>query len=242
MADARDIYSPAFVRDVFDRTSKSYIWVSTIASMGFTEIWRRQCVAILPKPPSDAPIMLDLMAGTGEVWSHLLRRFPNIAKIHAVDISEGMHQRALQRLHTMRANRIAFVCDNVLESQLADASADSMISTFGLKTFNQDQQAQLAALIARVLKPGGGFALIEASDPKGWWLRGAYTFYMIKILPLVERFILNGAQDFSMIGTYCANFGDASHMADQLRAQGLEVQFKRHFFGCATSVSGFKPF
>ena len=74
-----------------------------------------------------------------------------------------------------------------------------------------------------------------------WWLRPFYVFYLNKILPLVERILLRGAQDFSMIGTYSTNFGDASAFAEMLRANGLEVTFKRHFFGCATSVSGHKP-
>ena len=29
--------------------------------------------------------------------------------------------------------------------------------------------------------------------------------------------------------------------ADMLRAEGLEVEFRRYFFGCATGVSGRKP-
>jgi demethylmenaquinone methyltransferase/2-methoxy-6-polyprenyl-1,4-benzoquinol methylase len=44
-----------------------------------------------------------------------------------------------------------------------------------------------------------------------------------------------------MIATYSTNFGDASYMAESLRAEGLDVRFRRHFFGCATSVSGRKP-
>ena len=58
---------------------------------------------------------------------------------------------------------------------------------------------------------------------------------------MIERFFLKGAQDFSMIGTYTRNFGSCDHMADALRAVGLDVTLKKHFFGCATSVAGQKP-
>jgi len=44
-----------------------------------------------------------------------------------------------------------------------------------------------------------------------------------------------------MIGTYTKNFGDCRHMAVALRAAGLNVTYRRHFFGCATSVAGTKP-
>ena len=235
-----DIYDPAFVKGVFDRCSGKYIAFSRFCSFGFTERWRRQCVAAMPAPPTDAPRGYDLMAGTGEVWPHLLKRWPGIGEIVAVDISTGMHALAMARLHRHRAQKIAFIEDDVLASDLPDASADFVISTFGLKTFNPAQHARLAALIARVLKPGGSFSLIEASDPKGWWLRPLYLFHLKTVLPLVERLFLRGAQDFAMIGTYSTNFGDASAFAAMLRAEGLEVTYRRFFFGCATGVAGRK--
>jgi len=236
-----DIYAPAFVKGVFDRCSGRYIAFSYVCSLGFTERWRRQCVAAMPEPGAAAPTGYDLMAGTGEVWPHLLARFPATRRIVAVDISSGMHRLALDRLHAHRAHRIDFIEDDVLASALESDSADFVISTFGLKTFDAAQHARLAALIAHVLKPGGSFSMIEASDPKGWWLRPLYLFHLRIVLPLVERLLLSGARDFAMIGTYSMIFGDASGMADLLRAEGMEVSFRRYFFGCATGVLGRKP-
>ncbi len=182
-----DIYDPSFVKAVFDRCSDRYIAFSLICSFGFTERWRRQCVAAMPEPPASAARGYDLMAGTGEVWPHLLKRFDDIGSITAVDISSGMHERAMARLHAHRARRIEFIEDDVLASDLAPESADFVVSTFGLKTFNPEQHARLAALIARVLKPGGVFSMIEASDPKGWWLRPLYLLHLKVVLPLIER-------------------------------------------------------
>ncbi|ATC26736.1 class I SAM-dependent methyltransferase [Caulobacter vibrioides] len=236
-----NIYDPTFVKGVFDRCSGKYIAFSWICSFGFTERWRRQCVSALPQPSSTTPVGYDFMAGTGEVWPHLLRRFPRLTSITAVDISSGMHQRALERLHRHRAHRIAFIEDDILSSALPPDSADFVVSTFGLKTFNPEQHVRLAALIARSLRPGGVFSLVEASDPKGWILRPLYLFQLKKVLPLIERIFLAGAQDFTMIGTYSSNFGDASAFGEMLRAEGLQVEFKRCFFGCATLVAGRKP-
>jgi demethylmenaquinone methyltransferase/2-methoxy-6-polyprenyl-1,4-benzoquinol methylase len=44
-----------------------------------------------------------------------------------------------------------------------------------------------------------------------------------------------------MIGTYSTNFGDAAGLAAMLRGHGLEVEFSKYFFGCATGVAGRKP-
>lgn len=236
-----DIYDPKFVKGVFDRCSDRYITFSLVCSLGFTERWRSQCVAAMPAPPADNAQGYDLMAGTGEVWPHLLKRFRGIKAVTAVDISSGMHRLAMERLHAHRAHQIEFIEDDVLASDLPPESADFVISTFGLKTFNAAQHARLAALIARVLKPGGVFSLIEASDPKGWWLRPLFLFHLKVVLPLVERTLLRGAQDFAMIGSYTSNFGDAAALAVMLRSHGLEVEYTKYFFGCATGVAGRRP-
>lgn len=235
-----DIYDPAFVKGVFDRCSRRYIGFSYLCSFGFTERWRRQCVDALPEVGRDAA-GYDLMAGTGEAWPHLLRRFPALEAITAVDISSGMHARAIERLHRHRSHKINFIEDDVLASALPDASADFVIATFGLKTFDRRQQSALAELTARVLKPGGAFSFIEASDPMGWALRPLYLLHLKAVLPLIERTLLRGAQDFAMIGRYCSEFGDASFFTGELARQGLNASFRRYFFGCATGVSGAKP-
>lgn len=234
-----DIYDPAYVREVFDRCSDQYIAFSTLCSLGFTERWRRQCTEMLAELPPGA-CGYDLMAGTGEVWPHLLRAYPDIEAITAVDISSGMHHRAMNRLHTMRAHKIAFIEDDVLASELPEASADFVISTFGLKTFSPAQHDRLARLTAHVLRPGGRFAFIEASDPREWSLRALYLFHLKTVLPAIERVVLRGAQDFAMIGTYSTQFGNASGFARMLGDAGLETEYRRFFFGCATGVCGRK--
>jgi demethylmenaquinone methyltransferase/2-methoxy-6-polyprenyl-1,4-benzoquinol methylase len=85
------------------------------------------------------------------------------------------------------------------------------------------------------------FSYIEASDPKGWWLRPLYLFHLKTVLPLIERTLLRGAQDFSHIGQYSTAFGDAADFTQMLRVNGLEARFRKYVFGCASGVSGRKP-
>ncbi len=246
--DDPDIYDPAFVADLFDRCSARYRWWSAVASVGFITAWRRTCVARLKGAQTVArvkggmvparPRVVDLMAGTGEVWPHVLQTYPK-AMITAVDISGAMHREAVERLHGERAHQIEHVQADALTTELPE-DADLVVSTFGLKTLTPAGQVILARRIARTLRPGGAFALIEASDPRGWILAPVYRFYMTRVLPAVERTFLQGAQDFAMIGVYTRNFGDCSQFAEALRAEGLFVTYRRHMFGCATSVAGFR--
>lgn len=236
-----NIYDPAFVANLFDRCSSNYRWWSAVSYFGFIYLWRRQCVARLAPPEQPNVVAVDLMAGTGEVWPHLLRRFPNLGRITALDISHMMHLEAVDRLHRRYSDRITHIEADALQTDLPANYADLVVSTFGLKTFDADQQSILATQIARILKPGGSFSLIEASDPKGWSLRPLYRFYLDRILPQVGRLFLRGANDFSMIGIYTRNFGSSTHMAQTLGDCGLSVTLQSHFFGCATSVAGHKP-
>lgn len=246
-----DIYDPDYVADLFDRCAGNYRWWAAVASFGFVWLWRRQCVARLPGQMALArhkgayvnrrtPEVVDMMAGTGEVWPHLLKLFPD-ARIRALDISRRMHDHAVAELHGPYAHRIQHLQADVLDHELLPGSADVVISTFGLKTLSAEGQARFAKQVAHVLREGGCFSLIEASDPKSWILRPLYRLYMDRVLPVIERLFLRGAQDFSMIGTYTKDFGDCSHFAECLRAEGLFVSERAHVFGCATSVAGFKP-
>lgn len=56
---------------------RTYDLVNLVSSFGFSAFWRRQCVANLPITPGAC--VCDMMAGTGECWSHILRRGANHA-------------------------------------------------------------------------------------------------------------------------------------------------------------------
>jgi len=206
VTDSNDIYDPDYVAALFDRCSSAYRWWSAIASFGMVRYWRGVCVKAVSPDTNPQGEFVDLIAGTGEVWPHLIRRFPDLNKIKSIDNSKRMHEGALKRLHTDRADRISHLQANVLDFDFTENTADCVLSTFGLETFDIEQQARIAVQVRRVLKPGGTFCFIEASDPNKWILQPLYRFYMDRCLPLVERIVLKGAQDFSMIGTYTRNF------------------------------------
>lgn len=194
----------------------------------------------LPLPTIGIENGYDFMAGTGELWPHLKYRFSTTTEITAIDISAKMVEQAIDRLHKHREFKVKIVEADVLASDLPANSASFIVSAFGLKTFNKDQQQIIATKIAGVLKQGGTFSLVEASDPLGWILRPLYRFHMDMVLPLVEHIFLNGAQDFSVVGQYTQNFVDCHHFEQCLRSAGLEVEYKSYFFGCASGVIGRK--
>lgn len=235
-----DIYDVGYVRDLFDRVSTTYGYTNYLASFGFTERWRKQCIEMLGPLAPDA-VGFDLMCGRGETWTQLFRKHAGIKTLKGLDISPQMINGAREQAERIASAEIELLERDVFANNIDSAGADFVISTFGVKTFNSEQLRQLAVEIARILKRGGRFSLVEVSEPKGWLLRPLYMFYLLRIMPIIEKLFLGYSYGFGMIGVYVGKFGDCTELMSYLAAQGLQVGYRKYFYGCASGVSGVKP-
>jgi demethylmenaquinone methyltransferase/2-methoxy-6-polyprenyl-1,4-benzoquinol methylase len=230
-----EIYSPAYVKALFDEMTATYGLVNVVSSFGFCHFWRKACIRHIPW--RKRMVVYDWMTGMGELWEHVLPRIGPDGRLVALDISTAMCDRA--RARKMDAVEILEI--DVLENGFSDASADCVLSSFGIKTFSDTQKARLAKEIHRVLKPGGVFSLIEISVPASAILRVPYMFYVKRVIPALGRLFLGNPENYRMLGVYTERFGNCDIMAAALKNAGLEVSVSRHFAGCATSVFGRKP-
>ncbi|MCB1137333.1 MAG: class I SAM-dependent methyltransferase [Leptospiraceae bacterium] len=247
-----NLHDPQYVAGLFDRMASTYGILNYITSFGFSERWRKQCVDSLLEagagisgpdqngsaPWSEEAVAYDLMSGMGETWPSLCR-FP-LKRIVAVDLSAGMCARA-RKAAAKYSSDIRILCQDVFSGVLPENSADIVICSFGLKTLDPSQRRELAGLIYRVLKPGGRFAFVEISDPRSWWLRNLYIFYLKRVIPALGKLFGGDATAYGMLGVYTESFGDCRTFGSYLEAAGLSVSYLRFFSGCATGVSGSKP-
>ncbi len=130
--------------------------------------------------------------------------------------------------------------EDVLNNSIISSHADFVVSAFGLKTFSTAQLEKLAFEINRILKPNGQFAFIEISEPKWLLLRLLFMFYLNWIIPIIGKLFMGNSMDYKMLGVYCSKFKNCEKFSTQLKANGLEVRYKKYFFGCATGVMGYK--
>jgi len=239
MASTTDIYRPEFVRNLFDEMSATYGLVNVLSSFGFCIRWRRQCVEAAGVRQGDA--VVDFCSGMGELWPNVARLGGSAGRITAVDFSPVMCARSRSTAAALRGASVTILEEDVLASSLPDASADVIVSSFGLKTLSREQRRKLASETARILKPGGRFAFLEISVPQARRLRWPYMFYLRVVVPVLGRLLLGNPENYRLLGVYTSAFGNAADFADDCRAAGLECEFRRWFFGCSTGVVGSRP-
>lgn len=231
----KEIYDPQFVSELFNKMSASYGITNYISSFGFTERWRKRCIGQIKKDINEK-VVIDMMSGMGELWHSI--EASNVTII-AVDISPVMNQRA--RLKAKKSPYdITVIEEDILENSLTVDSADLIVSSFGLKTFNNRQLKRLAKETYRLLKPGGEFSFVEISEPNHL-LSIPYTFYLKVIIPIIGFLFMGNDNSYRFLGKYCSNFKNSRVFHQFLQEEGLEVSYNSFFKGCATGVSGNKP-
>lgn len=75
-----------------------------------------------------------------------------------IDLSEGMLSRAKAKAESLRLEQVEFVCGDVQDLPFRKETFDTVTDTFSFCVF-PDPQAAMDEM-ARVLKPGGHYALI----------------------------------------------------------------------------------
>lgn len=235
---AENIYSPEYVKRLFDQMSSSYERMNYITSFGFSIRWRTQFLDVF-RPISPKAEIIDLLTGMGETWSAIRRKFPD-AHLTVLDFSEGMLKYARQKSRDKFNNQITVIQQDILQNQLPDDHYDIVTCAFGLKTFNAAQLAVLAAETRRILKPGGQFSFIEISSPKHRFLKALYILYLKYAIPVLGRLLLGNPEEYRMLWQYTRSFGNARNAARIFEQAGLKAQFSSYFFGCATGIYGEK--
>lgn len=236
---AFDPFDPAYVGGLFDAMSATYDRVNVVTSFGFSRRWRRQAVERLDPRPGDT--VVDGMTGMGEGWRHLLPRIGPDGRVVAVDLSAGMLRGAMSERDRLGARNVELVHGDALAVPLPDGSADALLCLFGVKTLAPGQRARFAGEVARLLRPGGRFSIVEVSAPSSRLVRVPYLAYLGLVVPLVGRLFLGNPETYRMLARYTRAFGDARALAPAFSGAGLEVERYSMLLGCATGLAGHKP-
>ena len=141
--------------------------------------WERQYRLWRPEILKDVNgRVLEAGVGTG----HNLRHYSPSVNLTAVDLSSGMLQRAQKRARQAGCKVDLQEADATNLKQFADGTFDWYISTFMFCVMPDRLQPLALKEVARVLKPGGRFRLIEILYSKNPALRARQKL----LAPFVE--------------------------------------------------------
>ncbi len=233
------IYSPDFLRSLFDEMSGSYDRVNYLTSFGFSQRFRRQFIEKAELQEGFA--VCDLMCGGGECWPFILPGIGSAGTLLALDLSPGMLAAARQRHARTPHAGISIVEGNALATGIPDESMDRVLVAFGLKTLADEFRPGLASEVHRILRPGGVVSAIELTEPRQWSLRPLYMWYLKSVVPMLGRLLLGNPENYRMLGVYTERFQGCEPVVAALREAGLEAELVSFFHGCATGVVGRKP-
>jgi demethylmenaquinone methyltransferase / 2-methoxy-6-polyprenyl-1,4-benzoquinol methylase len=158
------------IRALFDAISPRYDLVNRVMTLGLDQVWRRRAVRELHLPPGSR--VLDLACGTGDLCRELAR---NGHRPVGFDFSHGMLVRARTRTRLVEAD--------VVRLPVRDACADGVTCGFALR--NLVSLEDFFREVARVVRPGGAIALLDASEPESSLLRTGHRLYVHTIVPII---------------------------------------------------------
>ena len=209
--------NPATVRSLFDDLAPSYDRFNRLFSLGMDIGWRKQLVA--PVERQKPKKILDLACGSGDVTAMLRQALPN-AQVVGLDFSRPLliqaKERGLQELAEADALKLPF----------ADESFDAVTIAFGLRNFS-NRPAGLRE-IARVLKKGAVFGLLEFSPPPMPW-KIFWNLYLHHLMPLVAQAVARQGDSFRYLAQSIAEFPSPSALNHELSSAGLKLLLARSF-------------
>jgi demethylmenaquinone methyltransferase/2-methoxy-6-polyprenyl-1,4-benzoquinol methylase len=208
---------PLKVRCLFNELAPSYDCLNRLFSLGMDIGWRKQLVATVAR--QNPTKVLDLACGSGDVAEMLQKALPR-AQVVGLDFSRSLLTQAKER-------GIAELAEgDALKLPLADESFDAVTIAFGLRNFS-DRTKGLKE-IARVLKKGAVFGLLEFSPPPMPW-KIFWNLYLKHLMPLVAQIVAKQGDSFRYLAQSIAEFPTPSALNHELSSAGLKLLFSRSF-------------
>ncbi len=158
------------IRSLFDAIAPRYDLVNRIMSFGLDVRWRKASIKQLNAPAGS--VIIDLACGTGDFCRE-------IAKCSMVPIGLDLSMGMLAAART----EAPLVHADILCLPLPDSSVDGATCGFALR--NLVDLRSFFTEVARVVRPGGRIAFLDASEPDNRVLRWGHRIYFNKVVPVI---------------------------------------------------------
>lgn len=165
------------VRSLFDTIAPRYDLVNRIMSFGLDVRWRKASMKQLGLPAGS--VVIDLACGTGDFCREIERK--GMVAI-GLDLSMGMLAEARTDAPLVHAD--------ILQMPLAETAVDGATCGFALR--NLIELPGFFDEVARVVRPDGRIAFLDASPPENTLLRFGHSIYFNRVVPLIGGLLSEG--------------------------------------------------
>ena len=237
-SNAADFHTQA--DDVFGRIANRYDLLCDLFSLGIHRLWKRRVAALIAQEPWTC--LLDAAAGTGDVVLRVANHqgLQRAQVVIVSDISPQMLMVARKRAGSLSDSLDFRVLDAHSMPDIQSDSIDLYSISLGLKICNRSNVLQEAL---RVLRPGGRFVSLEASNIIWPWMQRAYLAYMSLCMPLIGWVATGGdASAYRYLLKGIQGFPSAEALSKEISLSGFEdVSFERLSLGIVAMHVARKP-
>jgi len=218
-----------FVRAMFSDIAPRYDLLNHLLSLNIDKRWRRRAIRELDWQRTPDGRFVDLCAGTLDVSVTLARQPGFTGQVVAADFAEPM-------LRAGRAKAVGIAVDaavaDALSLPLRDTSCDGAIVAFGVRNL-ADLDAGLRE-VARILKPGARYVILEFTTPRMPLVRSLYALYFNVFLPRIGGLISGNRAAYRYLPASVAHFPNEAELAERMRHAGFRnVSWSSLTFGIA---------
>ena len=208
------------VRGLFDKISGRYDLVNRVMTFGMDMGWRRRAVRDLRLP--GGALVFDLACGTGDFCRELARVGYRVV---GYDFSHGMLAQAKTDVPLVEAD--------ILALPVRDASADGVTCGFALR--NVVSLEAFFAELARIVRPKGRVALLDASEPDSAVMRAGHSVYFNTVVPAVGG-LLSDRSAYAYLPRSMSYLPPPAKMVRMLRDAGFPDAERRQLSGGITQL------
>lgn len=226
--------------NVFGRIANRYDRLCDIFSLGIHRQWKTHMARAMAR--EKASLILDVASGTGDIPLRYLKQKSRSseAKLLVTDICPQMLEIARGKLRDKDAGLSFEIMDAYEMTAIEDGSVDLYSISFAMKICDRERILKEAF---RVLKPGGVFFCLEASQIPVRIIHRAYLAYMDWCMPIIGRLAADGdasAYQYLLKGVH--DFPSQTELAREIEGHGFEnVSFQSLTFGITALHRAVKP-
>lgn len=204
---------PKTIQAMFASIAENYDRANTTFSFGLHKKWNNKLIKSVGK----ADTLLDLCAGTGEIGFGFLAKHPH-ARAILLDFCPEMLAVAKDK-GSLFEGRYTLIEADAQQLPLEDHSVDAATISYGIR--NVKEPLKCFKEVARVLKPGGHFAILELTRPTSSLFRLSHKAYLKFCLPLLGKLAAKNIDAYRYLSKSVEDFASPQELEKALREAHL---------------------